>query len=78
MEKRVVRKNGSIVMEGRVYAHEDLIPFVGRTVQAFIDRSANEAFACCFDKKGEFITNARNEERWVEMRSWCKNVLKNS
>ena len=70
MENRVVQRNGSIVMEGRVYAHEDLIPFVGHTVQAFIDRSANEAFACCFDKKSEFITNAKNKERWEEMLSW--------
>lgn len=70
MKKRVVRRNGSIVMEGRVYAHGDLIPFVGRTVQAFIDRSANEAFACVFDETGESITHARNRERWEEMISW--------
>lgn len=67
MEIRTVTKQASIFLEAVEYKSEDLIPFIGKRVKAFIDESANSAFAVVHDMTGKYITNARNDDLWFEM-----------
>lgn len=63
---RKVAADGSIMLDGRVYVGDALLPYAGQHIRAFIDlEGASAVCLTLFDKK--FICNAQNPELWAAM-----------